>query len=173
MISAPLLCHASTPAPFVRSLRVQKNLRDGRMTLRYDLEGDIARLRIPAEGACVRRDELWKHTCFEAFLKPVDRPGYFEINLAPSGDWAAYRFSAYRDGMTVARFEPPSIRCTRAPSHLQVTASFDMPDVRPGHVRLAIAAVIEDHEGHLSYWALAHPPGKPDFHHDDGFVLDD
>lgn len=170
MTSVPLLCHASTPAPFVRSLSVQKHSQNGRMTLRYDLEGQIARLRIPAQGSGHRRDGLWRHTCFEAFLKPQGEPGYFELNLAPSGDWAAYRFDAYRAGMAPASIEP-SISCTRTPSIFQLTAAFDMP-APLGAARLAIAAVIEDDEGRLSYWALAHPPGKPDFHHDDGFVLD-
>jgi hypothetical protein len=32
--------------------------------------------------------------------------------------------------------------------------------------------VIEETNGAKSYWALKHPPGKPDFHHADGFVLE-
>jgi hypothetical protein len=32
--------------------------------------------------------------------------------------------------------------------------------------------VIEETSGGKSYWALAHPPGKPDFHHADGFVYE-
>ena len=36
---------------------------------------------------------------------------------------------------------------------------------------LGISAVIEEQDGRLSYWALAHPPGKPDFHHRDCFAL--
>jgi hypothetical protein len=39
-------------------------------------------------------------------------------------------------------------------------------------VQLALAAVIEDGNGRLSYWALGHPQGKPDFHHPDGFTLE-
>ena len=31
--------------------------------------------------------------------------------------------------------------------------------------RLGLSALIEDMNGAWSYWALAHPPGKPDFHH--------
>jgi hypothetical protein len=31
--------------------------------------------------------------------------------------------------------------------------------------------VIEDDQGRISYWALAHPASKPDFHHRDGFAL--
>jgi hypothetical protein len=38
-------------------------------------------------------------------------------------------------------------------------------------VRVALAAVLEDEHGALSYWALAHAPGRPDFHHAAGFVL--
>jgi hypothetical protein len=40
------------------------------------------------------------------------------------------------------------------------------------HLRVAMAAVIEDDTGGLSYWGLRHPPGKPDFHHPNGFALE-
>jgi hypothetical protein len=39
-------------------------------------------------------------------------------------------------------------------------------------LRVALAAVIENDTGELSYWALQHAPGKPDFHHPDGFTLE-
>src|ERR1700731_13306 len=38
--------------------------------------------------------------------------------------------------------------------------------------RIGLAAVIEETSGHKSYWALAHPPGKADFHHSDSFALE-
>ena len=38
--------------------------------------------------------------------------------------------------------------------------------------RARLAAVIEATDGSLSYWALAHPSDKPDFHHPDSFVLE-
>ena len=47
----------------------------------------------------------------------------------------------------------------------------DLPELRgvvPLH--LALAAVIEAEDGQLSYWALKHPRGKPDFHRAAGFV---
>jgi hypothetical protein len=31
--------------------------------------------------------------------------------------------------------------------------------------------VVEDEAGAFAYWALKHPPGKPDFHHPDAFAL--
>jgi hypothetical protein len=37
---------------------------------------------------------------------------------------------------------------------------------------MALSAVIEATDGTLSYWALAHPSDKPDFHHPDSFVLE-
>jgi hypothetical protein len=39
-------------------------------------------------------------------------------------------------------------------------------------LRLGLSAVIEESNGVLSYWALKHPPGNPDFHHPDAFVLE-
>ena len=36
---------------------------------------------------------------------------------------------------------------------------------------VALSAVIEETDGAKSYWALAHPPGPPDFHHPDCFAL--
>ena len=36
----------------------------------------------------------------------------------------------------------------------------------------ALAAVIEDDSGNVSYWALKHAPTRPDFHHPAGFILE-
>jgi hypothetical protein len=38
--------------------------------------------------------------------------------------------------------------------------------------RLGLSAVIEEKGGSKSYWALAHPPGAPDFHHQEAFALE-
>jgi len=45
------------------------------------------------------------------------------------------------------------------------------PSHRHDALRLALSAVVEVDDGSLSYWALRHPPGGPDFHHAEGFVL--
>ena len=45
------------------------------------------------------------------------------------------------------------------------------PQVSNRSLRLGLSAVIEATDGSLSYWALRHPPGKPDFHHIDAFDL--
>jgi hypothetical protein len=41
-----------------------------------------------------------------------------------------------------------------------------------GTWRIGLAAVIEETSGHKSYWALAHPQGKADFHHSECFALE-
>jgi hypothetical protein len=43
---------------------------------------------------------------------------------------------------------------------------------KEGWGSLALSAVIETLDGAKSYWALAHPPGKPDFHHADCFAIE-
>jgi len=57
---------------------------------------------------------------------------------------------------------------------LQASLELDrLPDLsREVSWRLGLSALIEDQSGGMSYWALAHPPGKPDFHHADGFALE-
>lgn len=63
-------------------------------------------------------------------------------------------------------------RLTEVPSFALI-ANFEHATLWPGiTVQAAICAVIEEADGTKSYWALAHPPGKPDFHHADGFVLE-
>src|SRR6185437_4877761 len=82
----------------------------GSLVLSYVVHGDIGALRLPAVTASKRSDELWRHTCFEAFVGTAAGAPYYELNFAPSTQWAAYRFGSYRDGMRVAtEFSAPRI----------------------------------------------------------------
>ena len=64
----------------------------------------------------------------------------------------------------------PKIRVQRAAGRLDLQAQVGF---RPkGKVRIGLSAVIEEADGSLSYWALRHAPGKPDFHHQDAFALE-
>jgi hypothetical protein len=101
---------------------------------------------------------------------------YYEFNFSPAGEWAAYSFRDYRDGSPLEneRLEP-GITLRRETSTLELNADIHLhhlPAVREGaSLWLGLSAVIEDMEGRLSYWALRHPPGKPDFHYPDSFIL--
>ncbi len=150
---------------------------DARLSLRYQLRGDLSALRLPDPRAGQRTDELWRHTCFEAFIGRTGGGEYREYNFSPSGDWAAYHFSAYREGMApLMSGLPPLLRRLDEDGVLELEVIIDLSGMRhhpstPG-LRLGLAAVIEDKAGGLAYWALAHPDGKPDFHHAVGFVID-
>jgi hypothetical protein len=174
---AVLTAHPSTPNEAVRGLGVQLRAEEpGILVFQYSLDTDMSRVRVPLSGAGGRADALWKHTCFEAFVAPADAPGYYEFNFSPSLDWAIYRFSAYRQGMSPAGIgRAPEISVRRGDDRLELRSAVrlghlaDLRDAR--HLRIALAAVIEDENGRLSYWGLRHPSGKPDFHHPNGFAL--
>jgi hypothetical protein len=144
--------------------------------LRYVLTGAVHRLRVPALRASERADALWRHTCFEAFVAIEGEQAYDELNFAPSTQWATYHFARYRFGMACAMdVEARDITVRREPDRLQLEVSIPLDKLtatagnRP--LKLALAAVVESEDGTLSYWALRHPSGQPDFHHRDGFTI--
>jgi hypothetical protein len=147
--------------------------RSGTLLLSYQVTGNIGDLCIPPVAAAVRTDELWRHTCFEAFVRPTSAEAYYEFNFAPSTQWASYRFDGYRSGMRVASdIAPPRIEVKSAPDRYTLQASLELGPPTNAKCRLGIAAVIEEVSGRLSYWALAHPDGKPDFHRADCFTCE-
>ena len=147
---------------------------DGGLDVRFTLSGDLSALAIPGPASPARRDELWRRTCFEVFLHAPAGRGYLEFNLAPSGAWAAYAFAEYRERAADPDIDTPAIAVERQDGALVLDARLDTPADLPVDQpwRASLTAVIETADGRLSYWAVAHPPGRPDFHHADGFVVD-
>lgn len=148
----------------------------GSLVLSYSVTGRIGDLCIPAAVAATRTDELWRHTCFEVFVRTSSGPAYYEFNFAPSTHWAAYRFDSYRSGMRFAtEISAPRIEVQSSRECYRLRASLEMDQMSTQRIdgawRMGLAAVIEDTSGHKSYWALAHPPGKADFHHSESFAL--
>ncbi|MBW4050215.1 MAG: DOMON-like domain-containing protein [Proteobacteria bacterium] len=159
----------------------------GSLRLQYVLEADLGRVRLPppAPGAG-RADRLWAHTCFEAFIGRADSPHYLELNFSPSGEWAAYRFESYRQAMAPVELpQPPRLAVRGDEDRLELEAEVHLRGVLPGlggaamsagagngGLRIALSTVVEDRDGGLSYWALRHPAGRPDFHHPESFTLE-
>jgi hypothetical protein len=174
---AELQCHPATPAQSVRSVQAQVSWGNGEtLALTFSLQGNLARLRIPAPQPSCRTDGLWQHTCFEAFIRHQGDPRYCEFNFSPSGEWAAYTFRRYRDGTPLAQDVAPCIAVRRMGDRLELDAVIQLDCLPPAQLRarvqLALCAVVEDEQGMLSYWALTHPPSRPDFHHPDAFTLE-
>ena len=106
-----------------------------------------------------RTDELWRHSCFEAFVGLDGEPGYCRTQFLAVGRWAAYAFDDYRTGMRDtadvgsrmvdwrAQTEAPAIRGRPDWSTCRAT----------GATSMACTAVIEATDGTKSYWALEAP----------------
>lgn len=183
-----LLPHPASPSPaYVASLTAHSTREaDGSLLLAYTLhttQGQHNCLQVPAPLPTAFADNgfadnLWQHTCFEAFFRPAGGTAYREFNFSPSGQWAVYDFSGYR-----ARVEQPlpqavpRIVLTRPAAdtlHLEVTIPATLlPMLAGGNppCQLSLTAVLEDKQGRCSYWATHHAGERPDFHHPEAFTL--
>jgi hypothetical protein len=162
-----LIRHPDSPAGAVTSIAVEVTRPDPRLlVLRYLVSGETAAIRLPRPRPSARADDLWQHTCFEAFL--ANAPGYLEFNFSPSTEWAAWRFESHRSGRRDAAIMPPKVETLIGFDRYELRAELAMPVLGP----MGLSAVMEEKDGTISWWALAHPPGPPDFHHDACFALE-
>lgn len=148
----------------------------GDLCIHYSIAGDLSDIVFPSYvpyGS--RQDGLWKHTCFEMFIRPLEQSGYAEFNFSPSTAWAGYWLRGYRASLeplnvalNVIDMEP---KINRLDLYVTLDASecAELPMDADWHVNLT--AVIEEVDGTKSYWALKHPEGEPDFHDPDCFTL--
>lgn len=171
-----LICHPDTPSSAVSAITVAvTRAPGGRLNLRYTVSGNPRRLAPSPERVFHgrRADDLWLHTCFEAFVRPAGADTYVECNLAPTRDWQAYALSGYRsDRRPAETIGKPEVQSELGNGVYDLAVTWALGDaVSDVPWQVAIAAVIEDANGAISYWALRHAPGKPDFHHADAFAL--
>ena len=175
MRSEALVCHPDTPSKAVSGIDVSvSSPNSATLSLAFHLRGDLPHIRVPPRVIPRRADGLWRHTCFEVFIAKGGSPAYLEFNFAPSGEWAAYTFRGYRDGAAFEHDFDPRIAVNIGRDALQLDAfvPLEVFSIVPGEqLRLALSVVIEEDAGALTYWALQHPPGRPDFHHRDAFAL--
>ena len=155
-----LFRHPDTPPGAIHMVDAELRRVAGGAVATFRAIGDISRLAIPPSTEPVRTDELWKTTCFEIFVAKK-RTSYAEINLSPSGAWAAYQFDDYRSGMREAAAEA-EIETSLNSKSFNMIAEIQFPFADPAHVGLT--AVIEETDGMIRYWSTAFGPGKPDFH---------
>lgn len=168
MPAAALKRHPGSRSGAIRSLRVRLGRTpSGALAVTFLLDADLDRLRIPGRRPPRFVDGLWRHTCFEVFLARKGSRAYREYNLAPSGEWAGYAFQRYRLACS-SETPGPRTRVRQSAGSLKLEARI----AAKGRLRVGLSAVIEEKDGALSYWALRHPPGKPDFHDRRGFALE-
>lgn len=152
--------------------RVQLN--SSKLWLNYQLSGGGSDLVLPEPAAVKeRQNELWKSTCFEAFLLNREDGAYYEFNLSPCGHWNVYRFDEYRQGMRPderLRLEGFSVQPNSKSLDYQATFSGPFADLG-SQFCLGLSAVIESRQSGLSYWALYHAGEQPDFHLSESFIV--
>lgn len=160
-----LIAHPASPPRDVNGVHVSSELRRGRSRLSYRVIG--GGLRVPEPALPERTDGLWRRSCFELFVHPAGREDYVEFNFSPSTQWAAYRFTGYREGMAPLDVAAPIIV-----AHAQgVEVTLDLGLLPASDWQVGLTAVIEELDGTKSYWALRHPDAAPDFHAEGGFAL--
>ncbi len=170
-----LVAHAKTPADDkMVSVTLERN--GDSWHVHYQLSS--ADLALPAMDPALagqRCDDLWQHTCAELFVADAESANYREFNFSPSGQWAAYDFTAYRQRSDqLPAIATPHIRCREHAGvlHLRVTlASGSLPAYRRYLVGLTVVRRANDGQQSHTYWALSHAAAKPDFHQRDSFVL--
>ncbi|OGA00191.1 MAG: hypothetical protein A3H35_20690 [Betaproteobacteria bacterium RIFCSPLOWO2_02_FULL_62_17] len=172
-----LVRHPETPCTSVHHVHARISRVPGdSLEVKHVFEGGLDRMILPAPQPPRIGARLWQHTCCEIFIARPRLPGYHEFNFSPSGEWAAYAFARYREPVPLAA-EPldPQIATRSEPDSFELGAKIRLDRLSSGHcnttLTIGLSAVIEDRDGALSYWALRHPPGKPDFHHADAFML--
>ena len=170
-----LVPHPQSLRPVAQSITVDLAVRERALHLAYQIRGGEGGLAIPDYEEPVRADGLWQETCCEAFVRAKGQAGYHEVNLSPSTQWAVYRFSAYRDGMRPVDIgAAPVIDRDVGAEGISLTARIDLSmlpaEYSAADWQIGLSCVVRDLAGTIAYWALNHPPEKPDFHHDDCFA---
>lgn len=159
-----LVPHPAYPPSAVRAITARITPDGDWLRLRWRIEG-AHMLVVPPFAGKGRADGLWQTTCFELFVQVPGEDGYSELNLSPSERWNAYDFTGYRTGMAERMF-PREPACTMRKGEALAIFDAAVPAVALPSApwRLNMTAVVEEQGGVKSYWALAHPADKPDFH---------
>lgn len=149
------------------------------LTLEFHLTGELDTLLIPPLNQDTQRlDQLWEHTCFEAFLTWNENSSYWEFNFSPEGHWNVYRFEDYRQGQIqeegIKKIEYEVTQSTHHSYKNRITidlSDFIPPLALQAKLSLSLTAVIEEKDHSKTYWATQHAGSKPDFHLRNSFFI--
>lgn len=161
-----LVPHPARPPLAVSAVEARWGIVGPWLQLRWRVEG-AGKVLLPQFTGRRRADGLWRTTCCELFVQPQGGSAYAEFNFSPSESWAAYAFTAWREG---AGDHPvchdPVITPRPGRNLLIVDVALPLADLPRLPAALSQTMVIEEAGGVLSFWAMAHgDPDKPDFHH--------
>lgn len=168
--------HPDFASTAVDEIAIDVRLSDPQwLQLHYVVTGAVDSVMWPERGDPKRADRLWQNTCFEAFIGISGQAHYLEFNWSPSHSWAAYEFDDHRSGMrNLPMRGAPKIFSNQEHRRYCLSSTIDLSQFkvirRKEQLDLGLSAVVEEANGHKSFWALAHPKGNPDFHQRDCFI---
>ncbi|MFS4457627.1 DOMON-like domain-containing protein [Bdellovibrio sp. HCB2-146] len=143
------------------------------LLIEYKVSGPLHQLIFPVQSFVEsRRDELWKATCLEAFFSTDSAAStpYIEMNCAPNGDWNAYEFSSYRQGMKASEdLKVRLIHREGSEEEVLFRVRIEGASLR-GKKWASLTTILQFQDGTHSYWALKHPRPQPDFHDKGAFI---
>lgn len=171
--SVPLKPHPSHADHGVDGISVSVKRSGAGLHLDYHIIADPTGILLPKGPGGERRDELWKHTCLEAFVRLEAANEYLEFNFAPNGDWAGYEFDGYRQNGRDLTVSAPRIDCTEASHVIRATVTLPtLPELYQSNaIQLGFSVVIETPQNDRFYWAMFHPNDRPDFHRIENFQI--
>ncbi len=145
----------------------------GHLSLRYCLQVRPEAIRLPAAAPEPGpADLLWQHTCCEAFIARPESDAYREFNFSPSGQWAVYDFSDYRQPCSSTDLAAQPWSSTQVFAEYVLLDALIPTELLPdGPLCIGLSAVIEAIDGSKSYWALTHCAEQPNFHLRQSFTL--
>jgi len=150
--------------------------QSNRLSIHYELIGQITEVLIPESAAVPRRKHnLWEETCFEFFLSAKGSQQYWEYNLSPSKDWNLYRFEFYRqkEMKEETAFSTLPFQVKKSPESFVLDLKLNLNKIihQDQALEIGVSSVIKLKNNNLTYWALTHPGPKPDFHKRAGFII--
>lgn len=170
----PLKPFANEPHLSSIDLTGHARFHEGNLELRYSLKYNKDDLVLPASAESIqRRDGLWEHTCFEAFVSQPGQTGYWEINLSPNGNWNFYRLSGYRENLqpeTAIENLPIMVQSTKSGIELSCTVSLKSLLDPEKPLEISLTTVLEHPTKGCSFWAWKHSGEDADFHLRDSFT---
>jgi len=149
---------------------------NNQLSIRYEIHGETDQIVFPAKSESpLRKDDLWKATCFEFFIAIPNQPDYWEFNMSPSGNWNIYHMDAYR---RIGFREEPIItqllfEFKKSTGGYALDLLVDLDSIIQSRqvLQVGITAIIQTNDGNETYWALTHPGSQADFHLRESFII--
>jgi len=174
-----------SPCPAVQHLGYELLLESSSsLRLIVQLEGSLAATLPITNRVGQRQFELWQHHCFELFIGELESNAYWELNLAPNGNWNCFKFSDYRkDQRESEAYSLAGLQAVRSAQSYRLEANIDIKPIlkkkglekmglearglEKGSLALSLgASAVIATATQLNYFSIRHG-ATPDFHHRD------